>query len=127
MFLQRLKVILLSGVSMSFISIIVEPRGFLSEANFNLLPIYTLAYSFAFTIFVVPVQLLLSNTIFSKPFNIPALFIYILGALIIFFVINISDFEFNINFFTQILLYIYIISAGFFFWLWDSLIILNRK
>ncbi|BCA36950.1 TPA: UPF0715 family protein [Bacillus cereus] len=127
MFLQRLKVILLSGVSMSVISIIVESRDSLSAANFNLLPIYTLAYSCAFTIFAVPVQLLLSNTIFSKRFNILTLFIYILAALIVFFAINVSDFELNITFFTQILLYVYIISAGFFFWLWDSLIIPNKR
>ncbi|MGE7875079.1 UPF0715 family protein [Bacillus paramycoides] len=127
MFLQRLKVILLAGLCMSFINIIAESPGPLSEANFNLLPMYTLAYSFAFTIFTVPVQLLLAKTIFSKPFNIPALFIYIIGAWIVFFAITVSDFEFNSKFFEQILVYIYVISAGSLFWFWDSLLILNKR
>lgn len=51
----------------------------------------------------------------------------ILAALIVFFAINVSDFELNITFFTEILLYVYIISAGFFFWLWGSLIIPNKR
>nr|WP_028402427.1 UPF0715 family protein [Ectobacillus panaciterrae] len=127
MFLQRLKVILLSGLCMSLVNIIAESPGPLSGANLNLLPIYTLAYSFAFTIFAIPVQLLLSKTIFAKQFSIPALFIYIISALIVFFAITVSDFEFNSRFFEQVLLYIYVISAGFLFWLWDSLIILNRQ
>ncbi|WP_245592330.1 UPF0715 family protein [Ectobacillus panaciterrae] len=112
---------------MSLVNIIAESPGPLSGANLNLLPIYTLAYSFAFTIFAIPVQLLLSKTIFAKQFSIPALFIYIISALIVFFAITVSDFEFNSRFFEQVLLYIYVISAGFLFWLWDSLIILNRQ
>ncbi|PEJ21502.1 UPF0715 family protein [Bacillus pseudomycoides] len=127
MFLQRLKVILLSGLCMSLVSIIAESPGPLSEANLSLLSIYTLAYSFTFTIFAVPVQLLLAKTIFSKPFNISALFIYIIGAWIVFFAITISDFEFNSKFFEQILVYIYVISAGSLFWFWDSLLILNKQ
>ncbi|WP_439877002.1 UPF0715 family protein (plasmid) [Bacillus mycoides] len=112
---------------MSIFNIITESPGPLSEANLNLLPIYTLAYSFAFTIFAIPVQLLLTKTVFSKSFNIPALFIYIIGAWIVYFTITVSDFEFNSKFFEQILVYIYVILAGFLFWFWDSLLILNKQ
>ncbi|MGG3529085.1 UPF0715 family protein [Bacillus pseudomycoides] len=126
MFLQRLKVILLSGLCMSFVNIIAESPGPLSEANFNLLPMYTLAYSFAFTIFAVPIQLLLFKTKLIKPFSIFSLLIYIVGALITFQLISVSDFHYDGLVFINVIGIIYIVSARLFFWLWDSLTILNK-
>lgn len=127
MFLQRLKVILLSGLCMSLVNIITESPGPLSEAHLNLLPIYTLAYSIAFTIFAVPIQLLLFKTKLTKPFSLFPLLIYIIGALITFQLISMSDFHYDGLVFNNIIFNIYIVSAGIFFWLWDSLIILNRQ
>ncbi|PFR29318.1 hypothetical protein COK19_06395 [Bacillus cereus] len=127
MFLQRLKVILLSGLCMSLVSIIAESPGPLSEANLGLLSIYTPAYSFAFTIFAVPIQLLLFKTKHIKPFSIFNLLIYIVGALITYQLISMSDFHYDGLVFMNPIIIIYIVSAGLFFWLWDSLIILNKK
>ncbi|EOW9529961.1 UPF0715 family protein [Bacillus cytotoxicus] len=119
MFFKGLKVILLSGFFMSLVEMLISSNS-ISEAKFELLIVYTLAFSCAYCIFAMPFQLFIHIRGLFKKFNALSLFLYILGSFFAFFIINISDFNLELSFFKQINTYVHIFIAAIIFWVCDS-------
>lgn len=117
---KGLKNILLAGFLMSLVEMLISSNS-IPEAKFELLIVYTLAFSCAYFIFAVPFQLLIHIKGFFKKFSILSLALYILGSFFAFFIINISDFNLELSFFKQINTYIHIFMTAIIFWVCDSI------
>ncbi len=97
---KGLKNILLAGFLMSLVEILISSNS-IPEAKFELLIVYTLAFSCAYFIFAVPFQLFIHIKGFFKKFSILSLSLYILGSFFAFFIINISDFNLELSFLSK--------------------------
>ncbi|HFJ9434197.1 UPF0715 family protein [Bacillus thuringiensis] len=120
MIFKGLKNILLAGFLMSMVEILISSNS-IPEAKFELLIVYTLAFSCAYFIFAVPFQLFIHIKGFFKKFSILSLSLYILGSFFAFFIINISDFNLELSFFKQVNTYIHIFMTAIIFWVCESL------
>lgn len=125
---QRFKVILLSALCLTLITIVLEsPKPFPIKAHPIQILIYTAGFSFGYLIFALPIQLILYKKFSLKRFGFRSMSVYIIGSFLTFFFISLLDLEYNGFLPNQLLGYVYYFGSGLLFWLWDAILIPGKQ
>ncbi|WP_425509553.1 UPF0715 family protein [Virgibacillus ihumii] len=109
-------------MSMSVFYLLMESFPFsLSFEAIYIVFFFGLVFGGSYSLFALPIQILLNKYLDARKFNITYFVAYLLGSLIVYLVIygvfnNYESFYANLEF------YLYVFVSALFFWTWDSII-----